>query len=108
MVCSFYFFYSGFTVTNHASSHWCWAFEFFRGYLTNLGGLTRSPQLQKSCTRFHFFQDFRFQNHRIRNVFDHVIFNIRSYTKVYSKEFAIRSHTKLCDDFTFLLQLYGE
>ena len=59
---------------------------------------------KKSYTRFHFFQDFkgfgwdfRFQNHRIRSVFDHVIFNIWRYAKIYSKEFAIRSHTNLCD-----------
>ena len=57
---------------------------------------------KKSCTRFHFLKDFkgfgrdfRFQNHRIWSVFYHVIFNIRRYMKIYSKEFAIRSHTKL-------------
>ena len=66
---------------------------------------------KKSCTRFHFFQDFkgfgwdfRFQNHRIRSVFDHVTFDIRIYTKIYSTEFAIRSHTKLCNTAPVILR----
>jgi len=83
-------FYSVTVINNHAS---------YKFYFTQ-----EVRNSKKSCTRFHFFQDFksfgwdfRFQNHRIRSLSDHVIFNIWRYTKIYSKEFAIRSHTKLGD-----------